>query len=78
MIVARHEMPGMCHPKARPVGYGMIGWREGGYVSIGGQNVAPQITPFPTGRIVSAITRHFMPGYPRFVPPGQSIPASLG
>jgi hypothetical protein len=29
MMVARHEMPGMCHPKARPVGYGMIGWREG-------------------------------------------------
>jgi len=28
MKVARHEMPGMCHPEARPVGYGMIGWRE--------------------------------------------------
>jgi hypothetical protein len=28
-MVARHEMPGMCHPKARPVGYGMIGWRDG-------------------------------------------------
>ena len=28
-MLARHEMPGMCHPKARPVGYGMIGWRQG-------------------------------------------------
>jgi hypothetical protein len=29
MMVARHGMPGMCHPEARPVRYGMIGWREG-------------------------------------------------
>ena len=35
--------------------------------------MAPQITPFPTGRIMSALTRHFMPGYLLFVPPGQII-----
>jgi hypothetical protein len=30
-MVAWHEMPGMCDPDARPVGYGTIGWSEGGY-----------------------------------------------
>jgi hypothetical protein len=35
-------------------GYGTIGWPEGGIVPDGGQNVAPQITPFPPGqRLVS-------------------------
>jgi hypothetical protein len=52
-MVARHEMPEMCHAEARPVGHGMIDWRAGPIVSKGGQRVAPQITPFPTGRIVS-------------------------
>jgi hypothetical protein len=55
MMVARHGMPGMCHPEARPVGYGMIGWRERAIVSVGGQSLPPQITPFPTGRITSAL-----------------------
>jgi hypothetical protein len=53
MMVARHEMPGMCHAEARPVGYGMIGWRAGVIVSDSDQSVAPQITPFPMGRIMS-------------------------
>ena len=35
MMVARHEMPGMCHPEARPVGYGMIGWQEVAMISDG-------------------------------------------
>ncbi len=71
MMVARHGMPGMCHPQARPVGYGMIGWREGAIVADGRQNVAPQITPFPTGRIMSPLYQAFMPGSPRFLPSGQ-------
>jgi hypothetical protein len=29
MKVARHGMPGMCHPEPRPVGYGMIGGEKG-------------------------------------------------
>jgi hypothetical protein len=29
----------------------MSGWREAAIVSDGGQNVAPEITPFPTGRV---------------------------
>ena len=70
MMVAWHEMPGMCHPEARPVGYGMNGWRDGAIVSIAGQGAARQTTPFPTGRIMCTLTRHFMPGYPRFVPTG--------
>jgi hypothetical protein len=68
MMVARHEMPGMCQAEARPVGYGMIGWRARVIVPDGDQSVTPQITPLPTGRIMSHPTRHFMPGYPRFVP----------
>jgi hypothetical protein len=52
-MVARYEMPGMCHAEARPEGYGMIGWRAGAMVSHGGHSMAPQITPFPTGRIMS-------------------------
>ena len=43
MMVARHRMPGMCHPEARPVGYGMIRWRERAMVSVGGQSLPPQI-----------------------------------
>jgi hypothetical protein len=46
---SRHGMPGKCHPEARPVGNGMIGWREGVIVPDGGQSVAPEITPFPYG-----------------------------
>jgi hypothetical protein len=71
MMAARHGMPGTCYPEPHPIAYGMIGWREAAIVSDGGQSVAPQITPFPTGRVMSVVTRHFMPGYPRFVPPGQ-------
>jgi hypothetical protein len=59
MMVARHGMPGMCHPQARPVGYGMIGWREGAIVADGRQTVAPHITPFATGRTMSALYQAF-------------------
>ncbi len=61
-MVARHEMPGK-HPRGtRPVRYDRLA--SGAIVSGGGQSVAPQITPFPTGRIMSEpFTRHFMPGY---------------
>jgi hypothetical protein len=41
MMVARHEMPGMCHPEARR--YDRLA--RGAIVSDGGQRVAPQITP---------------------------------
>jgi hypothetical protein len=44
MMVARHGMPGKCYPAARPVGYGMIGWREAAIVSYGGQTqIAPSL-----------------------------------
>ncbi len=59
MMVARLGMPGKCHPEARPVGNGMIGWREGVIVPDGGQSVAPEITPFPTGRLMWALYQAF-------------------
>jgi hypothetical protein len=43
----------ICHIEARPVGYGMIDWRAGAIVSDDEKNVAPQITPFPTGRTMA-------------------------
>ncbi len=44
-MVARHEMPGMCHPETRPVRYDRL--VSGVIVSHGGQGEAPRITPFP-------------------------------
>jgi hypothetical protein len=70
MMVARHGMPGMCHPEARPVGHGMIGWRDGAIVSNGKQSVVPQITPFPTGRIMSAPYQAFHAWLPSLRPFG--------
>ena len=71
MMVARHGMPGKCYPAARPVGYGVIGWREAAIVSYGGQTVGLRShRPYGTGSS-GMLSRHFMPGYPRFVPPGQ-------
>ncbi len=72
-MVARHEMPGMCHPEARPVGYGMIGWREEAIVSDSGPSVAPQITPFPTGRIMFGLYQAFHAWLPSFRPSGTKI-----
>jgi hypothetical protein len=66
MMVARHEMPGTCPPEARPVGHGMIGWREEAIVSDSGPSVAPQITPFPTGRIMSTHYQAFHAWLPSF------------
>jgi hypothetical protein len=42
------------HRAYRPVGYGMIGWPGCLIVSEGEQSPAPRITPFPTGRIMTA------------------------
>jgi hypothetical protein len=72
-MVARYGMPGMCDPEARPVGYGMIGWREGAIVSDGRQSVAIQITPFPTGRIGSALSQAFHAWLPSFRPSGTKV-----
>jgi hypothetical protein len=43
----------------KPVPCGMIGWRERAMVSVGGQSLPPQITPFPPGRITSALYQAF-------------------
>jgi len=66
MRVARHEMPGTCRPEARPGGYGMIRWPRGGYCSRCGPSVAPQITPVPTGRIMSGLYQGFHAWLPSF------------
>jgi hypothetical protein len=81
---SRHGMPGKCHPEARPVlsaiarmateeGYGTIGWPEGGIVPDGGQSVAPQIKPYPTGRIMSGLYQAFHAWLPSFRPPGTKV-----
>jgi len=76
MMVARHGMPGTCYPETRPVGYGMIGWREAAIVSDGRQSVAPQITPCPTGRIMSALYQAFHAWLPSFRPAGTNTQPS--
>ena len=38
-----------------------------------GQNVAPQITPFPTGRIMSALYQAFHAWLPSFRPSGTKV-----
>jgi hypothetical protein len=73
MRLARHEMPGMCDPESRPVGYGMIGWREAAIVSDGGPSVAPQITPFPTGRIIDGLFQAFHAWLPSVRPSGTQV-----
>jgi len=54
-------------------GYGMIGWREGAAVSDRGQSVTPQITPFPTGRIMSALYQAFHAWLLSFGPSGTKV-----
>ena len=76
-MVARHGMPGKFHPEARPVGNGMIGWRQGVIVPDGGQGVAPQITPFPTGRIMSTLYQAFHAWLPSSGPSGTNTRAAL-
>ena len=41
------------HYEARPVGYGMIGWRGHRMVLDGGKRPVARITPFPAGPIMS-------------------------
>jgi hypothetical protein len=77
MMVARHGMPGMCYPEARPVGYGMIGWRKEAMVADGGKAWRHRSHRSLRDGSCPRFTRHFMPGYPRFVPPGQRL-VSLG
>jgi len=72
-MVARHGMPGTCRPEARPVGYGMIGWRDGAIFSDGGQSVVPQFTPCPTGRIPVALYQAFHAWLPSFGPFGMKV-----
>ncbi len=78
MMVARHEMPGMCHPEARPVENGMTGWREG--LSFPMVDQAWRHKSHRSLRDGSrlAFTRHSMPGYLRFVPPGQRLVSLCG
>jgi hypothetical protein len=51
----------------------MIGWREGAAVSDRGQSVTPQITPFPTGRIMSALYQAFHAWLLSFGPSGTKV-----
>jgi hypothetical protein len=51
----------------------MIGWREGAIVSDSGPSVAPQITPFPTGRIISNHYQAFHAWLPSFRPSGTKV-----
>ena len=78
MMVAWHEMPGVGHPEARPVGYGMNGWRDGAIVFTGGQSAARQITPFPTGRIMSTLYQAFHAWLPSLRPYGTEVSFLFG
>ena len=54
--------------RIRPGGYGMTGWREEAIVPGSGPSVAPQITPFPTGRIMFTQYQAFHAWLPSFRP----------
>jgi hypothetical protein len=72
MMVARHEMPGNVALRNRPVGYGMIGWRGRPVILESGQGLGATDHTVPYGTDhVRVFSRHFMPGYHHFVPPGQ-------
>jgi hypothetical protein len=82
-MVARHEMPGMCHPKARPVlsaiarmateeGDGMIGWREGAMSRVVDKTRRHR-SHRSTGRIVPALYQAFHAWLPSFRPSGTKI-----
>jgi len=65
-------MPGKGADTIRPVGYGVIDWREGAIVSDGWTKAAaPQITPFPTGRLLDGT-------FQASGPSGTNTPAFLG
>jgi hypothetical protein len=46
---------------------------RGAIVSHGGQGVVPQITPFPTGRIMAGLYQAFHAGLPSFRPSGTNV-----
>jgi hypothetical protein len=46
---------------------------KGGYGLGWGQSLAPQITPFPTGRIMSALYQAFHAWLPSFRPSGTKV-----
>ena len=56
--------------RIRPGGCGLIGWREEAIVSDSGPSVAPQITPFHTGRIMSTHYQAFHAWLPSLRPSG--------
>ena len=58
--------------RIRPGGYGMTGWREEAIVPGSGPSVAPQITPFPTGRIMFTQYQAFHAWLPSFRPSGTT------
>jgi hypothetical protein len=70
MGVARHGMPGMCHPEPRPVGYGMIGWREGLWSRLVDKACRHRSYPPRRRRITSAIYQAFHAWLPSFRPSG--------
>jgi hypothetical protein len=78
MMVAWHEMPGTCHPEARPVGYGLIDWRE--WLSSPMMDKSWRHSSHRSLRDGSCLpfTRHFMPGYHRSVPSGRRPTGSPG
>jgi hypothetical protein len=77
MMVARHEMPGMCNPEARPVKVRYDRLARRAIVSDGGPTARHRSHRSLRDGSCLPFTRHFMPGYPRFVPPGQRL-VSLG
>jgi hypothetical protein len=73
MMVARHEMPGEWNAEARPGGYGMMTWPGCPITQHDGQQGPARITPFPTGRVVSAIYQAFHASLPSFRPSGTQV-----
>jgi len=71
-MVARHEMPGEYTDMVRPVGNGVI--RDTQTLSTFQDNRTPSPTnhTVPCGTISRCdVSRHSMPGYHHFVPPGK-------
>jgi hypothetical protein len=72
MMVAWHEVPGKEQRMISSRRDGMIDRLQGPSNLGRCTNGANQLTPFPTGRIISVDrSRHFVPGYLHSVPPGQ-------
>src|ERR1700751_3413006 len=73
-MVARHEMPGNATDMIRPVGNGMTPGCRRCPPCKTIRRLRQSIIPYPTGRTSPRpVSRHFMPGYLHFVPPGQRL-----